>query len=194
MPDVAPQRLHISRHYGCVRSTKASRKADGRLAMAGLLACGSSVPFRPSRRDRASGICGKRLAAYSCGSSLGFDTSRCFTVFPFILPHTRKCADETIARLKRPKGVTKSTAKRWRNALSLFKVPSGNTDAAARGEKRRCSIRKRIGAPLSETPQPVVIVKVCVRRAPTAGAWRGPRLRPPPCSSARGALHPTCGS
>ncbi len=46
--DVAPNRLHISRHYG-KPFHRAARTGDGRLVPVGLLARGSGVSLQPSR-------------------------------------------------------------------------------------------------------------------------------------------------
>lgn len=52
MPDVAPNRLHISRHYG-LPFLRASRTEDGRLVPAGLLAHGSDASLDlPSGESR----------------------------------------------------------------------------------------------------------------------------------------------
>src|SRR5271169_5610485 len=63
MPDVAPNRLHISRHYGSTLY-RTPRTEDGRHVPAGLLAHGSSALLRPSQRAQrgtVSGICGVSL-------------------------------------------------------------------------------------------------------------------------------------
>ena len=54
MPDVAPHRLHISRHYG-FPLYRTPRTEDGRRVPAGLLACGSNALLRPSQRTRTWG-------------------------------------------------------------------------------------------------------------------------------------------
>ena len=73
MSDVAPRRLHISRHYGCP-FCRTPRTEDGRHALAGLLACGSNASLRPSQRARTwdrQWYLRSKLAAYSCGGSHG---------------------------------------------------------------------------------------------------------------------------
>ena len=88
MPDVAPLRLHISRHYGL--------SVPPSVPHGGWATCkGRSPGSRLKRLFPAfpTAQCGRqwrmrqKLAAYSCGSSLGFDTSHKdalrLTVFPF---------------------------------------------------------------------------------------------------------------
>ncbi len=115
-PDVTPNRLHISRRYGSPFH-QASRMEDGRLAAAGLLACGSDVSSRPSRRSNADRQwhMRKKLAAYSCGSSLGFDNSR--TEFPFS-PLRTTARSGTVARVKRHQAGFASTAKAAEHLLA----------------------------------------------------------------------------
>ena len=72
--DATPPRLLISRHYGCPLH-RAPRTEDGRLARAGLLARGSIVSSHLPDATRQWHI-ERRLAAYSCGGSHGFDASR----------------------------------------------------------------------------------------------------------------------
>ena len=57
MPDVAPHRLHISRHYGSTLY-RTPRTEDGRHVMAGLLAHGSSALLRPSQRAQRGTVSG----------------------------------------------------------------------------------------------------------------------------------------
>ena len=75
MPDVAPNRLHISRHYGLIRSTERPARRMGDLCrQVSWLAARASLSGLPGvPRRSASDIIGEGLAAYSCGSSLGFD-------------------------------------------------------------------------------------------------------------------------
>ena len=103
MPDVAPLRLHISRRYG-FPFHRAARTLDGRLATAGFLARGSSVSFQPSQRSNADRQwhMWKKLAAYSCGRSRGFDKR--LTAFPnTVTPLSeRETATYVNSEMKRP--------------------------------------------------------------------------------------------
>ena len=71
MSDVAPRRLHISRHYGCP-FCRTPRTEDGRHVLAGLLARGSNassdLPNGPEH-GTVSGVCGVSLPLTVAGAA-----------------------------------------------------------------------------------------------------------------------------
>jgi len=72
MPDVAPHRLHISRHYGVIRSTERPARRMGDLwRQVSWLAAQASFSDLPDPQRERQWHMRKRLTAYSCGSSLG---------------------------------------------------------------------------------------------------------------------------
>lgn len=108
IPDVAPMRLHISRHYGCPFPC-ASRTEDGRLVAAGLLARGSNVssslPGTPTRS--ASGVFGGDLPPTVAGAATGLTQGASHRVpssSPYALAH-----GDTVTPLKRRISIRLST-------------------------------------------------------------------------------------
>lgn len=86
MPDVAPHRLHISRHYGLIRSTErpARRMGDLRRQVSWLAAQASVSDLPAAPTWSASGICGVDLPLTVAGAaSASKRRLPSLTVFPF---------------------------------------------------------------------------------------------------------------
>ncbi len=88
MPDVAPCRFNISRHYGSSVPPRAPHEGwaacTGRSPGLRLERLSPAFPAHPRERARADQWHSwSKLADYSCGGSPGFRTQRFLTVFPF---------------------------------------------------------------------------------------------------------------
>lgn len=157
MPDAAPVWLLISRHSG-KPFHRASRTVDGRLVAAGLLAHGSSVSLRPSQCSNAERQwhLRRKLAAYSCGRSRGFEMGRTL--------NSHRVPFSSAARLRAQTEPSRSYERRREGRLSINlntrqpAVPQGDTivqhavhatlpPTFASARRRMCSRHERSRGP-----------------------------------------------